>query len=113
MRRSAWVGLAIMVAVAGCGHRVDPAPGPAGTLTGLAKRSLRGIQLVSLKTPDDLEAASALLAEHADSHDDHHAPEWRLVVAPTGGTFRAPDGHPESAGPGTPVGNGTDLGHIE
>ncbi len=57
---------------------------PAGTLTGLAKRGLRGIQLVSLKTPDDLDAAIALLAEHADSHDDHHAPEWRLLVAPTG-----------------------------
>ena len=30
---------------------------PAGTLTGLAKRALRGIQVVALKTPDDLDAA--------------------------------------------------------
>ena len=86
---------------------------PAGTLTGLAKRALRGVDLVSLKTPDDLAAAHALLAEHADSHEDHHAPEWRLLVAPSGGTFRAPDGHPDATGPGTQVGQDTDLGHIE
>jgi [acyl-carrier-protein] S-malonyltransferase len=86
---------------------------PAGTLTGLAKRALRGIELVSLKTPDDLTAARALVAQHADSHADSHAPEWRLLVAPLAGTFRAPNGHPLAAGPGTVVGLGTDLGHVE
>jgi [acyl-carrier-protein] S-malonyltransferase len=86
---------------------------PAGTLTGLAKRALRGVQLVGLKTPDDLDAARALLAEHADSHDDHHAPEWRLLVAPAAGTFRAPDGHPDAVGPGTQVGRQTSLGRVE
>jgi [acyl-carrier-protein] S-malonyltransferase len=86
---------------------------PAGPLTGLAKRALRGIQLVSLKTPEDLAAARALLAEHADSHYDHHAPEWRLLVAPLAGIFRAPDGREEAAGPGRAVGQGTDLGHVE
>jgi [acyl-carrier-protein] S-malonyltransferase len=86
---------------------------PAGTLTGLARRALPGVQLVSLKTPDDLDAGRALLGEHADSHDDHHAPEWRLLVAPLAGTFRAPDGHPDAAPPGTPVGAGTDLGQVE
>ncbi|MFD0471686.1 ACP S-malonyltransferase [Nonomuraea thailandensis] len=30
---------------------------PGGTLTGLAKRGLRGVQTVALKTPDDLDAA--------------------------------------------------------
>lgn len=35
---------------------------PGGTLTGLAKRALRGVPCVALKTPDDLEAARALLA---------------------------------------------------
>jgi [acyl-carrier-protein] S-malonyltransferase len=86
---------------------------PAGTLTGLAKRAMRGVELVSLRTPADLEAAHALLAQHADSHADSHAPDWRLLVAPSGGTFRAPDGHPEAAGPGTAVTDGTDLGHVE
>jgi [acyl-carrier-protein] S-malonyltransferase len=86
---------------------------PAGTLTGLAKRGLRGVQLVALKTPDDLDAARALLAQHADSHDDHHAPEWRLLVAPAAGTFRAADGRAETIGPGTQVGRDTDLGRVE
>jgi [acyl-carrier-protein] S-malonyltransferase len=86
---------------------------PAGTLTGLAKRALRGVQTVALKTPADLDGARALLAEHADSHADSHAPDWRLLVAPLAGTFRAPDGHPDAAGPGTTVGEGTDLGQVE
>jgi len=34
---------------------------PAGTLTGLAKRALRGVPSVAVKTPDDLGAAVALL----------------------------------------------------
>ncbi len=39
---------------------------PAGTLVGLAKRALRGIPSVAVKTPDDLAAATALL-EGADA----------------------------------------------
>ncbi|MEV5143786.1 ACP S-malonyltransferase [Streptomyces sp. NPDC052727] len=38
---------------------------PGGTLTGLAKRALPGVATLALKTPDDLDAARALLAEHA------------------------------------------------
>ncbi|MFF4100727.1 ACP S-malonyltransferase [Streptomyces sp. NPDC001903] len=38
---------------------------PGGTLTGLAKRALKGVPAVALKTPDDLEKAAALIAEHA------------------------------------------------
>jgi [acyl-carrier-protein] S-malonyltransferase len=34
---------------------------PAGTLTGLVKRALRGTPTVAVKTPDDLAAAAALL----------------------------------------------------
>ncbi|MEU5980968.1 ACP S-malonyltransferase [Streptomyces sp. NPDC047434] len=37
---------------------------PGGTLTGLAKRALPGVATVALKTPDDLEAARTLVAEH-------------------------------------------------
>ena len=37
---------------------------PAGTLAGLAKRALKGIEIVALKTPDDLDAARTLLANH-------------------------------------------------
>lgn len=35
---------------------------PAGTLVGLAKRALRGVPAVAVKTPADLEAAAALAA---------------------------------------------------
>ncbi|MEV6398377.1 ACP S-malonyltransferase [Streptomyces sp. NPDC051907] len=38
---------------------------PGGTLTGLAKRALPGVQTLALKTPDDLDAARTLVAEHA------------------------------------------------
>ncbi|MFF0742515.1 ACP S-malonyltransferase [Streptomyces sp. NPDC004111] len=38
---------------------------PGGTLTGLSKRALPGVRNLALKTPDDLDAARALLAEHA------------------------------------------------
>ncbi|MEU1015792.1 ACP S-malonyltransferase [Streptomyces sp. NPDC005900] len=38
---------------------------PGGTLTGLAKRALKGVQTLAVKTPDDLEAARALVAEHS------------------------------------------------
>jgi [acyl-carrier-protein] S-malonyltransferase len=38
---------------------------PGGTLVGLAKRALPGVRTVALKTPDDLDAARALVAELA------------------------------------------------
>ncbi|TJZ55659.1 ACP S-malonyltransferase [Streptomyces piniterrae] len=44
---------------------IEAAPG--GTLVGLAKRALPGVKTLALKTPDDLDAARALIAEHADT----------------------------------------------
>ncbi|MGH8918405.1 MAG: ACP S-malonyltransferase, partial [Actinomycetes bacterium] len=38
---------------------------PAGTLVGLVKRELKGTATVALKSPDDLDKAAALIAEHA------------------------------------------------
>ncbi len=38
---------------------------PGGTLTGLAKRALKGVPSVALKTPDDLDKAAALVAEQS------------------------------------------------
>jgi [acyl-carrier-protein] S-malonyltransferase len=37
---------------------------PAGTLVGLAKRAMPGVATLAVKTPDDLEAAHQLIAEH-------------------------------------------------
>ncbi len=65
---------------------------PAGTLTGLARRALPGVAQLAIKTPDQLDAARELIAEHladSDRHSHGHLPEWRLIVAPTSGTFRS------------------------
>jgi [acyl-carrier-protein] S-malonyltransferase len=40
---------------------------PAGTLVGLAKRSMPGVELLALKSPDDLEAAHRMIREHGSS----------------------------------------------
>ncbi|MFA3874085.1 ACP S-malonyltransferase [Streptomyces sp. MMCC 100] len=40
---------------------------PGGTLTGLAKRALPGVKTLALKSPDDLDAARELVAEHTQA----------------------------------------------
>ncbi|WOP17845.1 ACP S-malonyltransferase [Raineyella sp. LH-20] len=40
---------------------------PAGTLTGIAKRNLKGVEVFALNTPDELPAARAFVAEHTPS----------------------------------------------
>ncbi len=87
---------------------------PGGTLSGLARRSLPGVATVALKTPDDLAAARSLLGEHGalDPHENGHVPEWRLLVAPQDGTFRAGDENRVLV-PGVAVGSGAPLGHVE
>lgn len=82
---------------------------PAGTLVSLARRALPGVQLLAVRTPEDLDAARALLAEH-DVHSDSHAPDWRLLVAPLAGTFRAAAA---PGGPGVAVRSGAELGRVE
>jgi [acyl-carrier-protein] S-malonyltransferase len=84
---------------------------PAGTLVGLARRALPGVAMLGLRSPADLDSARALLAEHAGSHSDSHAPEWRLLVARHAGTFRAAP--PAQDRPGLPVGSDAVLGQIE
>lgn len=51
------------MAASGVTGLIDLLPG--GTLAGLAKRALKGIEIVALKTPDDLPAARDLLTRHA------------------------------------------------
>jgi len=47
----------------GVSAAIELAPG--GALAGLAKRALRGVPVVALKTPDDLDAARALISSPA------------------------------------------------
>jgi [acyl-carrier-protein] S-malonyltransferase len=61
---------------------------PAGTLTGLIKRALPGVETLALKTPDDLDAARDFVERHAAASPLDTAPTWRLVVAPGAGTVR-------------------------
>ena len=87
---------------------------PAGTLTGLARRALPGVQLIALKSPAGLDKARELIAEysHSDGHVDSHSPEWRLLVAPAAGVFRA-DRDAAGAAVGAAVGIGSALGQVE
>jgi [acyl-carrier-protein] S-malonyltransferase len=62
---------------------------PAGTLTGLVKRALPGVETVALKTPDDLDAARRLVEEHGQPSQLDTTPTWRMLVSPAAGTFRA------------------------
>jgi len=55
---------------------------PAGTLVGLAKRAMPGVECVSLKTPDDMPAALDLISRHGTETAVTDSPTWRLVVAP-------------------------------
>jgi [acyl-carrier-protein] S-malonyltransferase len=88
-----------------------------------ARRALPGVELLALKTPDQLDAARQLIAEHATAAG--HAPafyqqteaqpaEWRIVVAPASGTFRSADQYRQPpAGSGTAVPADAELGQIE
>lgn len=79
---------------------------PAGTLTGLAKRALPGIETVAVKTPDDLPAAWDLLARHRTTSPLATSPTWRLVVSPIKGTFARADrvAEGDTLDPGTAIG---------
>ncbi len=58
---------------------------PAGTLAGLAKRAMPGVETLALKTPDDLDAAHRMIREHGAGQEPTDAPTWRLVVSPMKG----------------------------
>jgi len=60
---------------------------PAGTLTGIAKRALKGVETFALKTPDQLEDARAFCDKHGEASHFGASPTWRMVVSPAKGTF--------------------------
>lgn len=63
---------------------------PAGTLTGIAKRNLKGVELFALNTPDQLSDAMDFVRKHggqAASSPLSGNPTWRLVVSPGKGQF--------------------------
>jgi [acyl-carrier-protein] S-malonyltransferase len=84
---------------------------PAGTLTGIAKRQLKGVETFALKTPDQLDDARAFVDKHGDASPIDATPTWRMLVSPAKGTFNQADGVPEGAllTPGSPIGAVTNL----
>ena len=80
---------------------------PAGTLTGIAKRALKGVETFALKTPDQLDDARAFCLKHGEGSLINTTPTWRIVVSPVKGTFHR-DGAAADAdalAPGATVGD--------
>lgn len=77
---------------------------PAGTLVGLAKRGMPGVETLALKTPDDLDAAHRMIREHGEPRQAMD-PTWRLVVSPSKGTVEIADLTPgDTVEPGQEIG---------
>src|SRR3712207_8495172 len=70
---------------------------PAGTLTGIAKRNLKGVELFALNTPDQTGEAMEFIARHgaqpASSTPITANPTWRLVVSPDRKSTRLNSSH--------------------
>jgi [acyl-carrier-protein] S-malonyltransferase len=63
---------------------------PAGTLSGIAKRNLKGVEAFALNAPDQLEEAMEFVQKHggaASASPIPGNPPWRLVVSPGKGQF--------------------------
>jgi [acyl-carrier-protein] S-malonyltransferase len=60
---------------------------PSGTLTGIAKRAMKGVATFALKTPDQLDDARAFVEEHGTPSQMETTPTWRMLVSPSKGTF--------------------------
>jgi [acyl-carrier-protein] S-malonyltransferase len=73
---------------------------PAGTLTAIAKRNLKGVEVFALNTPDQLDQAMEFVHKHgaaASASPIAGNPTWRLVVSPGKGQFiRTEDIEPET-----------------
>ena len=79
---------------------------PAGTLTGIAKRALKGVETFALKTPDQLDAAREFCDKHGEASMIETTPTWRMVVSPAKGTFHisAEAAALDLLTPGAPIG---------
>jgi [acyl-carrier-protein] S-malonyltransferase len=81
---------------------------PAGTLAGLAKRALKGIEIITVNTPDDLAKARDAIARHGAAPSFEPTPQFRVVVSTTAGNFMPAD----TVGEGDEVTAGQVLGHV-
>jgi [acyl-carrier-protein] S-malonyltransferase len=81
---------------------------PAGTLVGIAKRALPGVETFALKTPDQLDDARAFCAKHGEASVIDTTPTWLMVVSPAKGTFH----RSEEAGDAVVLEPGAALGDV-
>jgi [acyl-carrier-protein] S-malonyltransferase len=81
---------------------------PAGTLAGLVRRAIPGVEVVTVNTPDDLTAARDLIARHGVAPSAEPTPAFRVVVAATAGNFM-PD---EELAEGSHVAAGQRIGAV-
>ncbi len=82
---------------------------PAGTLAGLVKRAIKGVEIVTVNTPDDLDAARDLIARHGTASTHEPVPHFHIAVASVAGNFRPAENMTE----GNEVKNGQLLGHVQ
>lgn len=87
---------------------------PSGTLTGIAKRNMKGVEVFALNDPDQLDEARAFVDKHSKESTPSqisNTPSWRMVVSPGKGHFtRAPGIEPGvELAPGSPVGGVRNL----
>lgn len=84
---------------------------PAGTLTGIAKRNMSGVEVFALNTPDQLAEARLFVDRHSDV-EAHHARaanvSWTMAVSPAKGELTVA----ESAAQDAEVPSGAVLGSV-
>jgi [acyl-carrier-protein] S-malonyltransferase len=81
---------------------------PGGVLAGIAKRELPGVELVAVKSPDDLERARVLFASHPQHGQGEYTPDFHVVVTPAKGVFT----RAETVAEGQPVARGARIGTV-
>ena len=69
---------------------------PAGALANLAKRGLPGVEVLALKSPDQLSEAHRMIREHAQPSQIADTPTWRLIIAPAKGIISFTQSEPGS-----------------
>jgi len=85
---------------------VELAPG--GVLAGIAKRELSGVEIVAVKSPDDLDKARTLIASRPQHGQGEHVPDLQVVVTPAKGVFT----RAEALAEGQPVARGARIGTV-
>jgi len=78
---------------------------PAGTLANLARRGLPGVEVLALKSPDQLPEAHRMILEHAQPSEIADSSTGRLIIAPAKGIVSFTQIEPGSTlSPGSVVG---------